>query len=63
MMMIEDFHKPFIKSLVIVAIVTLFTLVASKYMINHYMDIRYFPPPAELKTIEYSTASPENTIK
>lgn len=60
--MIEDFHKPFIKSLVIVAIVTLFTLVASKYMINHYMDIKYFPPP-EQKTIEYSTASPENTIK
>ena len=60
--MIEDFHKPFIKSLVIVAIVTLVTLVASKYMINHYMDIKYFSPP-EQKNMEYSTASPENTIK
>ena len=43
-MMIEDFHKPFIKSLVIVAIVTLFALVSSKYVVNHYMNIKYLPP-------------------
>jgi len=42
--MTEDFHKPFIKSLLIVAIVTLFSLVSSKYIVNYYMNIKYLPP-------------------
>ena len=42
--MTEDFHKPFIKSLLIVAIVTLFSLVSSKYIVNYYMNTKYLPP-------------------
>jgi len=50
--MLEDFHKPFIKSLVIVAIVTLFALVSSKYIVNHYMNIKYLPPEHTEKSQE-----------
>lgn len=34
----EDFHKPFLKSLIIVALVTIFTMVSSHYMIEYYMN-------------------------
>lgn len=33
----NDFHIPFIKSLVIVAIVTIFSMVSSHYVVNYYM--------------------------
>ena len=34
--MIENFHKPFLKSLIIVTIVTVFAAVSSKYIVNYY---------------------------
>jgi hypothetical protein len=52
--MIEDFHKPFIKSLVIVAIVTLFALVSSKYIVNYYINTDYLPPETTQKQLESS---------
>ena len=54
MIMTEDFHKPFIKSLLIVAIVTLFSLVSSKYIVNYYMNIKYLPPETTQKQLESS---------
>jgi hypothetical protein len=32
----EDFHKPFIKSMIIIGLVTLVSMVASHYLIQYY---------------------------
>jgi len=44
----NEFHKPFIKSLVLIAIVTMFAMVSSRYILTFYSDIHY-------KTLEYSS--------
>lgn len=44
----NEFHKPFIKSLLIVAAVTIFTMISSRYLINYYSNLSY-------KTLEYSS--------
>jgi multisubunit Na+/H+ antiporter MnhC subunit len=44
----NEFHKPFIKSLVLIAIVTVFAMVSSRYLISFHSDIHY-------KTLEYSS--------
>jgi len=44
----NEFHKPFIKSLVLIAIVTVFAMVSSRYLINFHSNTYY-------KTIEYSS--------
>jgi hypothetical protein len=47
----KEFHKPFIKSLLIVAIVTIFAMVSSKYVIEYYINHSFYPS----KTLEYSS--------
>ena len=54
--MTEDFHKPFIKSLVIVGLVTIFAMVSSRYVVDYYYSLY------KNHTI-YTSASPENTLK
>lgn len=44
----NEFHKPFIKSLVLIAIVTVFAMVSSRYLLNFHSDIYH-------KTLEYSS--------
>ena len=44
----NEFHKPFIKNLVLIAIVTMFAMVSSHYIVNYYSNIPY-------KTLEYSS--------
>ena len=44
----NEFHKPFIKSLVLIAIVTMFAMVSSRYILNFHSDTYY-------KTLEYSS--------
>ena len=44
----NEFHKPFIKSLVLIAVVTIFAMVSSHYIVNYYENL-------SLKTIEYSS--------
>lgn len=57
-MMNEEFHKPFIKSMIIVAFVTLIAMVSSKFVVEYYMSL----PFSSHKTIEYSShQSEENT--
>lgn len=34
----DEFHIPFIKSLAVVAVVTVFAMVSSRYIVNYYMD-------------------------
>ena len=47
----ENFHKPFIKSLIIASVVTVFAMVSSKFVIEYYMNHSLYPH----KTIEYSS--------
>ena len=37
----DEFHKPFIKSLVIIAIVTMFAMVLSDKLVNYYSSKTY----------------------
>lgn len=37
----KEFHEPFIKALVLVAIVTVFTMVSTKYLVNYYLEPYY----------------------
>jgi hypothetical protein len=45
----NEFHKPFIKSLLIVALVTVFAMISSKYIIEAYASSLLS------KNIEYSS--------
>lgn len=47
----NEFHKPFIQSLIIITIVTVFAMVSSRYLIQQY-DFSSFSPQ---KNIEYSS--------
>lgn len=49
--MTEEFHKPFIKSLLLVAFVTVVAMVSSRYVVNYYYQHNFVPQ----KTIEYSS--------
>jgi len=56
--MTNEFHKPFIKSLIFVAFVTIFAMVSSKYMIQMYSNNFI----SQQKTIEFSSQkSQDNT--
>jgi hypothetical protein len=37
-MKINEFHEPFIKSLILVAIVTVFTMASTKYLVKYYLS-------------------------
>ena len=55
----EEFHKPFIKSLIVVGLVTVFAMVSSRFLVDYYMDHNLLPYP----TIEYSSQkSQDQTI-
>jgi hypothetical protein len=51
MTMMNEYHKPFIRSLIIVAFVTVFAMISSKYVANYYLNTKFFPA----KTLEYSS--------
>ena len=34
----KEFHEPFIKSLILVAIVTVFTMASTKYLVKYYLS-------------------------
>ena len=57
-MMNEEFHKPFIKSLIVVAVVTLVTMVSSKFIIEYYYPLSFSPP----KTIKYSSQQSQEQV-
>lgn len=40
----EEFHKPFIKGLIVVAMVTLFSMVSSRLVIDYYINLSYKTP-------------------
>jgi hypothetical protein len=56
--MTEEFHKPFVKSLLIVAFVTVFAMVSSRYVSNYYINTKFYPA----KTIEYSSQKSQEQV-
>jgi len=57
--MTEEFHKPFLKSMILVAFVTVFAMVSSRYVINYYLSHNFSPA----KTLEYSSQKSQDTTK
>jgi hypothetical protein len=55
----KEYHKPFIKSMIIVALVTVFAMVSSKYLVNYYFNMVITPA----KTLEYSSQKSYDTDK
>jgi hypothetical protein len=55
----DDFHKPFIKSMMFVAFITIVSMISSHYLINYYGKHSI----SSIKTIEYSSQkSQDSTI-
>lgn len=54
----NEFHEPFIKSLIIVAVVTVFAMVSSHYIVDYYSKMNFSP----LKTIEYSSQKSQEQV-
>jgi hypothetical protein len=55
----NEFHKPFIKSLILVAVVTVFAMVSSKYIVEYYINQSFYP----YKTIEYSSQKSQGELE
>lgn len=58
-LMNNEFHKPFIQSLIIVAIITVFAMISSKYIVEYYINHSFYP----YKNIEYSSQKSQDEIK
>ena len=58
-MMNEEFHKPFVKSLMIVAFVTIIAMVSSRFVIEYYSNLSFHLQ----KTIEYSSQQSQEQNK
>lgn len=54
----EEFHKPFVKELIIVAIVTIFAMVSSRFAVEYYINHSI---PSQ-KTIEYSSQQSQEQV-
>lgn len=50
-MMNKEFHVPFIKSLIVVAVVTVVAMIFSRYFVDYYMNLSKLPQ----KNIKYSS--------
>ena len=46
----NEFHKPFIKSLIVIAVVTMFAIVSSRHIVHYYSNLPH-------KTVEYSSSN------
>ncbi len=57
--MTNEYHKPFIKSLIFVAFVTIFAMVSSKYMIQMYSNNFI----SQQKTIEFSSQKSQDDLE
>ena len=56
-LMSKEFHKPFVKSLVIIAFFTVFFIISSRYIVNYYSKMIFKPQ----KTTEYSSQESQET--
>ena len=56
--MTNEYHKPFIQSLILVAFVTVFTMVSTRYIITSYAKYKISPA----KTSEYSSQKSGDSV-
>ena len=56
--MTNEYHKPFIKSLILVALVTVFAMVSSRFVVNYYIKYNILPA----KTLEYSSQKSQEQV-
>ena len=54
----NEFHKPFIKSLIVVAVVTLVTMVSSKFIIEYYYSLSFLPN----KSTDYTSQKSQEQV-
>jgi hypothetical protein len=54
-----EFHKPFIKSLSLVAIVTIGAMIFSHYLVNYYSNQSLKTPVFTSQESQYSSVSPQ----
>ena len=54
----KEYHKPFIQSLIIVAFVTVFAVVSSRYIVDYYLNTKISPA----KTLKYSSQQSNDSI-
>jgi hypothetical protein len=52
----NEFHKPFIKSLILIAVVTMFAMVLSDKLVKYYSSLSY-------KTTVYASEHSYNEVK
>lgn len=57
-MMNEEYHKPFIKSLIFVAVVTIVTLYSTRFI----SEIYYSSLKSQVKTLEYSSQKSQEQV-
>ena len=53
----NDFHQPFIKSLLVVALVTIVSIVFSNYLVNYYMGHSLKTPIFTSEKFHFSSES------
>jgi len=59
-MITEEFHKPFIKSLIVVGLVTLFAVISSRYIVEYYINLSYKTPIYTSSESYSEPKAPEN---
>jgi hypothetical protein len=58
-MSVEEFHKPFLKNMVIVALVTVFAMVSSRYIANYYIGLKR----SSVINTSFETTESRSTVK
>jgi hypothetical protein len=55
----QEFHKPFINALVLVALVTVFTMISSRYIVRYYVQPYENTHLFTSEQSQFSSKSPE----
>jgi hypothetical protein len=55
----EEFHKPFIKSLIFVAVITIVTMYSTRFI----AEIYYSSHKNQIKTLEYSSQKSQDNLE
>jgi len=58
-MMTEEYHKPFIKSLIFVAVVTIVSIYSTRFI----AEIYYSSHKSPVKTLEYSSQKSQDDLE
>ncbi len=53
----QEFHKPFLKSMIIIAFTTIIAMTTSKYVVKYYMEHRQ----RDIINTSFETKQPQNS--